>query len=616
MIKILKDLIMGLSILVLGSCSLEEKVELNKMLGDQVVLKVEIDGIKEKVPISRNTKSVNLDTLIGVSELGNGLMLESRLRADVPVTGTKFGGGNNLNSNSKILAMVYKLDGTPYKYQYLSTSKAEVMLPLGHSFKIVFYSYNSDVEPKIELDGGTATEDGNGGFTVPAGASFKDITEVGGTHALFARIENTGVISQMTKLPNILFTPLFSRIRWVLYNDLAATVSVSDAKLNSAYADAVIHTSKIQNLTTLQELWDGIGTADKIVDLNFAQTNGAHLTSDKHIFIPDEANVTTLSSTINLMNISYSLDKLERGVSYNVMSKIVNKKYNVAFSSAENGSVSLSGIVEGAMGETVSSTATADPGYIFNGWYDGQNKVETTSGEVSVSGTSITVQLTSSTNTKSFVANFKKFDPDELGDAAPHIYIVGTGDEAILLLTKDPKKQAALFQYGSVIGWRNGELTARFNPSRYLPSDQWDENWEGDALTHDNWTVRAGKGDPCKLVGKTVAEIKKMIEKGEIPDSGWRMPTKGENDTYAAGTNKWDSTMFGYWFSGEFLPASGYRPARGGYAEGGTAYSPGGYWSSTIDRYSGGAYVLYFSSAGFSNYGHDRAMGYSVRCVR
>ncbi len=184
---------------------------------------------------------------------------------------------------------------------------------------------------------------------------------------------------------------------------------------------------------------------------------------------------------------------------------------------------------------------------------------------------------------------------------------------------------------------------------------------------HTLANVKAGRGDICRLVGMTAAEIALMqtdddlyAREAELATQGiggWRLPTTWENyrfvgydvaDTYTPNTTEnrsnssdkyWVTNTTtpasspqtnagvrrngGYFPTGTstmwtansyFLPAAGYR-----YSSNGSVYSQGAggdYWSSTAYSSASG-YYLGFSSTGVSpSGGIGYAYGFGVRCVR
>ncbi len=123
----------------------------------------------------------------------------------------------------------------------------------------------------------------------------------------------------------------------------------------------------------------------------------------------------------------------------------------------------------------------------------------------------------------------------------------------------------AFFQFGSVVGFTNtGDAWAaskvRFNPVTGTPSyatypdiprhttADWDANLKNisDNAYHNLANVKAGKGDPARLVGMTVAEIQAMTTDAELYAreaalkasgvGGWRTVTREENCLFVGGT--------------------------------------------------------------------------------
>ncbi|MCL2329033.1 MAG: hypothetical protein FWC39_11055 [Bacteroidetes bacterium] len=111
-------------------------------------------------------------------------------------------------------------------------------------------------------------------------------------------------------------------------------------------------------------------------------------------------------------------------------------------------------------------------------------------------------------------------------------------------------------------------------------------------------------------------------EKANNPcPTGWRVPTKEEQEALIATGGTWtstynDSSVAGYMFgSGNnrlFFPAAGYRTNGGALFNAG---SYGYYWSST-DNGSIYAYYLYFYSDNAGMTDNFRASGRFVRCVK
>lgn len=221
----------------------------------------------------------------------------------------------------------------------------------------------------------------------------------------------------------------------------------------------------------------------------------------------------------------------------------------------------------------------------------------------------------------------------EEGVAAPRICIVGTGDNAKLMLTKSPKNYGSIFQFGSVIAWSGAGVkpVVEFNPSTLGGS--WDKDWyiSGTYPSHLVGNLKEGKGDPCRLIGFTVAEIKAAIKdkaaSDSAPDNGkWRMPTQEDykeligEDQYSDWTNidgingryiGPGATIDGA--GGEFLPAGGYRSDDGQLLyQGGDGY----YWRIPNQIISRG-YELYLCTDNvYPQRPHSQAYGHSVRCVR
>lgn len=149
-----------------------------------------------------------------------------------------------------------------------------------------------------------------------------------------------------------------------------------------------------------------------------------------------------------------------------------------------------------------------------------------------------------------------------------------------------------------------------------------------DASYHNQTNIAMGKGDPCKLVGYTVAQVRS----GFYDNGIWLMPKDSEHSGFTLGESGWitkaspnDPTLWnGHTFPqiketyyGQFLPAAGYRSTSGGvYYQGST----GIYWSSTPHNSDLGN-DLYFWETSVVNNGtgagsYGLSYGIPVRCVR
>jgi hypothetical protein len=147
---------------------------------------------------------------------------------------------------------------------------------------------------------------------------------------------------------------------------------------------------------------------------------------------------------------------------------------------------------------------------------------------------------------------------------------------------------------------------------------------------HTAANVKLGKGDPCKLVGLTVAQVKA----GVIDNKSYRLPTTAENVAFV-GSSEIQPTGSDYytWIpNGENATNPGVGILHKGTANGtklpaaGGRYQPDGevvtqglwgmYRASTTDGTSGDRlriYVASLSPSGANNDGYTR--GYPVRCV-
>jgi hypothetical protein len=216
----------------------------------------------------------------------------------------------------------------------------------------------------------------------------------------------------------------------------------------------------------------------------------------------------------------------------------------------------------------------------------------------------------------------------------------------------------AYFKWGSVVGFDNATAHTAFNSNfttannavKFSPMPTATTfstyanipfNSSGSSIDATNYTnTRAGKGDPCKLVGLTVAQLRAITSDGDLTAlldgrpadyKNWVMPTQPQNSQFTDGTTSTSSESYGanVALSGggtvaspslvtfnqggsAILPAAGSRNTSGAVFNQGTS---GNYWSAS--PYSSNAYPLNFYSSSVNPANSDsRSYGFAVRCVR
>jgi hypothetical protein len=163
------------------------------------------------------------------------------------------------------------------------------------------------------------------------------------------------------------------------------------------------------------------------------------------------------------------------------------------------------------------------------------------------------------------------------GGSADRIAVEGTGGNAKLVITRDPRNAGAYFKFGSIvaINSRSGGMQdlamARLNVNTintstnyvaFKPTTLTITVWGGtnavvngvpgysfnadgpltsssDDSYHNLANVQKGKGDPCRLIGMTANEISSFTTDAQLyareaelaatGEGGWRMPTNDEN---------------------------------------------------------------------------------------
>jgi uncharacterized protein (TIGR02145 family) len=212
------------------------------------------------------------------------------------------------------------------------------------------------------------------------------------------------------------------------------------------------------------------------------------------------------------------------------------------------------------------------------------------------------------------------------------------------------------FKFGGVVGFTNGEdwdtsTSIKFNPSLTaitgygssqndsalpdIPSFTTTDYNNGisdvsSATYHTLDNVLAGKGDPCKLIGLTVAQI----QAGVIDNGLYRLPTRSDNHTFFGSSSTSNDETYSTWTANDYnetnpgtrtfhksdpanaiLPAAGWRSYNGGTV--GERGKHGYYWSSTLKDSTGGYYLDFVSTnVGPSHGSYYYGNAFAVRCVR
>ncbi len=316
--------------------------------------------------------------------------------------------------------------------------------------------------------------------------------------------------------------------------------------------------------------------------------------------------------------------------------------YTVTVIEGVNGTVEATPL-EAEAGETIALTATPDQDYEFSLW-DNHDGLTLENLDVDADGVATaTFQMPAENVT--IGADFTAIPPPLGGNVAPYILYVDTDGTLVAGAWGNKLSLANIlyFKFGSVIGLVGGakghaytSADIAFNPTN-LPST-WSyatiPGYTGtsadlvgttDYYASDTYNtfanLQAGKGDPCRLVGKTAAEIKEMTEQEFLAyNSGFRMMSTADAATLA-GTTGNDTGRTDHIFvspaptaiTGAVLPHSGsepynvskFFPVAGYYGTGGSfnyVDLPGVTWRS-------GRYWLSSAVAGATQYGYSMVFG-------
>jgi hypothetical protein len=232
-------------------------------------------------------------------------------------------------------------------------------------------------------------------------------------------------------------------------------------------------------------------------------------------------------------------------------------------------------------------------------------------------------------------------------------------------LTTDPTNGGLYFLFGSVVGiysakdavadlsvtkpydvyhatdvaWApTDEIAANGDWSKipvYSGTDDYPKAITPESGYHTVANVKAGKGDPCRLVGLDLAKIKQTaadkLTKADIDNGRWRLPTVDEQKSFSGRDTNGSFTdhfttlngvkggMFPNTTVGDgttFLPLAGDRTLEqnsGGISSVGIF---AGYWSSTPRNETKGSNMSVYSDYVHPESNNPYAYGFSVRCVR
>jgi hypothetical protein len=239
-------------------------------------------------------------------------------------------------------------------------------------------------------------------------------------------------------------------------------------------------------------------------------------------------------------------------------------------------------------------------------------------------------------------------------------------------LTTDPTDAGLFFKFGSVVGiyTANGAVQT-LPPAAGTDTDTFDAGdiaWNPTDVTtwatvpvygatdfalatntvtpplyHNIANVKAGKGDPCRLVGLDLAKIKATaagdLANADIDNGTWRLPTNDENKLFSGYEATTPNTTANYYTTHDgsaigspagviggmfpntttgslatFLPFTGNRNMNAGTLN--SQLTDGYYWTSIPGSTTDGG-IIYFN-ANNVNPARDiqYSYGFSVRCVR
>ena len=487
-----------LSVLSLSSCRQDDETDRSNESVDLVAVNIPIEGVRVESADSPLTRAGSVNTLTVTEELEDGFVLETSL---MPVSAglTRAAITTGLASDVQILAIAYKESGELYKYQYFTPGSPIIHLPKGERFKLVFYSYNSTTKPDISRDITGSVSPVTNGAIFSKNASLNDKSESHKNNVMWGRIDLTPVITSGTILSGVTFTHLFSRLDWQL-RSVVGTITECSGSVRNTYENGTIKLGNLVNVSggsNGNDTWIGAGNADYATSVKFATSNSMDITSSKTVFCPNAGatirlgleNITVGDKTFTNKSYTFSTE-LKRGVDYRVESTI-KRRMTVTFRAASGGRVTLEGAQTAtAYGERFESTALANTGYIFDGWYriedSGEVKLEHLTPNEEVNGTTLVVTVNAATEGRVYKATFRRDVPNIEWAPANLMY----------------KNGRYLFE--------NVPLDAPFNagaffvPNKRKPDDGVTKNMGRVPSTKWTW-------DPCAEMG-----------------GGWRLPTKSE----------------------------------------------------------------------------------------
>ena len=270
------------------------------------------------------------------------------------------------------------------------------------------------------------------------------------------------------------------------------------------------------------------------------------------------------------------------------------QKFNVTVVSLDDAMGTVTGSGQYPAGSEIVITATANEGYSFQKWHDGNTDNPRT--------ITVTADIT---YTAIFAAN-----PN--GNESGHEYVeLGLSVKWATCNVGATKPE----EYGDYFAWGETEPKTTYNWSTY----KWC-NGNDNTQTKYNTSSEYGTVD-----NKTVLELADDAARANW-GGAWRMPTDAEwTELRENCTWTWTSDYNGTGVAGRivtskingnsiFLPAAGVRDDRDFGLLGAGDY--GGYWSSSLDAdYPSDAWYVYFLSGNVGRNGLYRYYGFSVRAV-
>ena len=615
---------------LLSSCTEEVKIDpvsSGKMVSVHFKLDDTVYGDNEV--LTHSAEELNPETV--VVPLIDDLSMVATLEEDLPVN-TRSANTTTLDEGVKLRIVAYENGNTYRKHVDYTVDNHKNLIssdifeiPAG-SYKFVAYSYNSSNLPPHNESQITNIDPSN--------------------DLLWGCVPNCQITETKYDVVSIMMSHQLSQVKVVATTD---PLGININNINTAS----ITPGKMVNLDVKDGALNVGGDATQIIPS--WTYSGATATSDPRIVFTDKANpfqfhinTLKLQGYSDFSNVQAEFSKqLVGGTSYtlkvNFRKIILEVTPTLTFGfSARNSTYGKPVTITTNQPSWTASSNVSWLNFPTSGTGNSMTVYPNSENNNYSADRSATITVSAGGMTKTVAVTQQHLDATSgqtYSNGADRIYISGSDDNAKLLLTQNPNKEGAFFQFGGVRGWSFKTSGSAAKPD-YNPTNtsvtSWNGSWtysnsgSNNSVGHTIDNLKNGKGDPCSLVGYTQKEVKDAITANIVLDNKlWRLPNQTDFYNFYHYYGGWltsgNPLVYGASCGDpqKFMPADGHILSGGTYNYTSGSGGAGYYWTG-VQNYQNAssslavnnAHYFLINSSGQAFNAESQATGMNIRCMR